>query len=215
MPLRNLSPDESRGYLSQRGIPAEQTADVLDFTHGHPLALSLVADLFAEREPLAATPTASTPLRFQPEAAPDIIKVLLEHLVQKVPGPAHRVALEACALVRLTTQPLLSEMIGIPGCTRAIPLVAQSVVHGSGSAGSLPHDLAREALAADLRWRNPTWYAGLHPWARTYYLTHLQNSQSEEHRRVLFDLVFLHCENTAVPPFSNGSRAARSYPMPR
>ena len=138
VPLRNLSPDESRAYLSQRGIPAEQTADVLDFTHGHPLALSLVADLFAQRQPLAATPTASTPLRFQPEAAPDIIKVLLEHLVQKVPGPAHRFALEACALVRLTTQPAPIGDDRHPRCTRAIRLVAQSVVHGSGSAGSLP-----------------------------------------------------------------------------
>ncbi|MBK6430412.1 hypothetical protein [Candidatus Amarolinea dominans] len=27
---------------------------------------------------------------FQPEAAPDIIKTLLEQFVQKVPGPAHR-----------------------------------------------------------------------------------------------------------------------------
>ena len=41
---------------------------------------------------------------FQPEAEPDIIRALLERLVQKVPGPAHRAALEVCALVRQTTE---------------------------------------------------------------------------------------------------------------
>jgi len=33
--LGNLHPDESRTYLVARGIPDEQHADVLAFTHGH------------------------------------------------------------------------------------------------------------------------------------------------------------------------------------
>lgn len=28
--------------------------------------------------------------------------------------------------------------------------------------GLFPHDIAREVLAADLRWRNPGWYGELH-----------------------------------------------------
>ena len=82
LPLHNFSPEESRTYLQQRGVPPEKYASVLDFTHGHPLALSLVADLLAQRPDTV----------FQPEAAPDVIKALLERLVQKVPGPAHRAA---------------------------------------------------------------------------------------------------------------------------
>ncbi|HEX9077201.1 MAG TPA: ATP-binding protein, partial [Anaerolineae bacterium] len=99
--LRNLNPAESRAYLDKRDIPGEQQQAVLDFTHGHPLALSLVADAFAQRPGL----------RFQPEAAPDVIKTLLEQFVQKVPGPAHRAALEACAQVRVTTEALLGQML--------------------------------------------------------------------------------------------------------
>ncbi|HEV8193219.1 MAG TPA: ATP-binding protein, partial [Ktedonobacterales bacterium] len=97
LPLRNLNPEESRRYLGRRGVPAEQCARVLAFTHGHPLALSLVADLFAQRRDVD----------FQPEAEPDIIRALLERLVQKVPGPAHRATVEVCALVRQTTEALL------------------------------------------------------------------------------------------------------------
>ena len=63
MPLRNLNLDESRAYLSARNVPADQHASTLDFTHGHPLALSLVADMFAQHGSR----------RFEPQAAPDMI----------------------------------------------------------------------------------------------------------------------------------------------
>src|SRR5258708_33416648 len=87
-----------------RNIPEDQHAAVLQFMHGYPLALSLVADEFAQR-PLSQR-------TFEPDWAPDVIKALLERFVQKVPSPAHRAALEACALVRLITEPLLAEMLG-------------------------------------------------------------------------------------------------------
>ncbi len=104
LPLRNLSPDESQTYFEQRDIPDDQRKTVLGFTHGHPLALSLVADLFAQRRDI----------RFQPEEASAVVKTLLEQFVQKVPGPAHRAALEVCALVRLTNESLLSEVLNMP-----------------------------------------------------------------------------------------------------
>ena len=49
----------------------------------------------------------------------------------------------------------------------------------TGPSGLFPHDLAREALAAELRWRNPDWYAELHRRARGYYATkHPKQSDS-------------------------------------
>src|SRR4030095_14202650 len=92
LPLRNLSRDEAEAYLDGREVPDAQHRAVLDFTCGHPLALSLVADLFAQ----------GRTVQFQPAAAPDIVRTLPEQFVQKVPGPAHRTALEVCALLRLT-----------------------------------------------------------------------------------------------------------------
>jgi len=47
--LHNLSHDESRAFLTRRGLPPEQQQSVLEFRHGHPLALSLVAEVFSQR----------------------------------------------------------------------------------------------------------------------------------------------------------------------
>ena len=38
-----------------------------------------------------------------------------------------------------------------------------------GRRGLFPHDLAREALAAELRWRHPERYAEIHRRAGAYY----------------------------------------------
>ncbi|HEX6291556.1 MAG TPA: AAA family ATPase [Herpetosiphonaceae bacterium] len=191
LPLRNLSPDESQRYLMRRAVPTDQHDAVLSFTHGHPLALSLVADVFAQRHDI----------RFQPEAAPDVINTLLEHFVQKVPGPAHRTALEACALVHLMTETLLSEMLGMPDAHELFDWLRGLSFIEAGRRGIFPHDLAREALTADLRWRNPDWYAELHRRARAYYAHSFQQAGAHEQQRLLFDYVFLHRENPVLRPF--------------
>lgn len=191
LPLRNLSSDESRAYLLQRGVPEAQCQAVLSFTHGHPLALSLVAETFAQRPAFT----------FQPDAAPDIIKTLLEQFVQKVPGPAHRAALEACALVRLTSEPLLAEMLALPDPHELFDWLRGLSFIESGPLGLFPHDLAREALVTDLRWRHPDWYKELHRRARNFYVGRLGAEGRDAQQRLLFDLVFLHRENPAVRPF--------------
>jgi hypothetical protein len=196
--LRNLSPGESRSYLLKRDIPLEQHQAVLNFTHGHPLALSLVADVFAQRQGV----------HFLPEETPDIVKTLLEQFVQKVPSPAHRTALEACALVRTITEALLGEMLGMADS----PVASQGVhdlfewLRGlsfieSGREGLFPHDLARESLVADLRWRNPDWYAELHRRARSYFSNRLGAASSAAQQQILMDYVYLHRDNPVVRPF--------------
>jgi hypothetical protein len=194
VPLRNLTTDETRSYLSQRGIPAEQQQTVLDFTHGHPLALSLIADTFAQRDP------ASNQL-FRPEDAPDVIKTLLEQFVQKVPSPAHRAALEACALARVMTEALLAIALDVPIVNELFDWLRGLSFIESNRLGVFPHDLLREALVADLRWRNPDWYAELHKRARNYYKARVMQTTGAEQQRVLFDYLFLHRDNMLVRPF--------------
>lgn len=191
IPLRNLAPEESRAFLSKRNIPTEQHQSVLDFTHGHPLALSLVADLFAQR----------SNFHFRPETSPDVVKTLLERLVDKVPGPAHRAALEVCALVRLTTETLLAESLAMPDAHELFGWLRGLSFIESGPHGLVPHDLARETLVADLRWRNPDWYAELHHRVRDYYSKRVQQTQGMEQERVLTDYIFLHRDNPIVRPF--------------
>jgi hypothetical protein len=189
--LRNLSPDESLRFLEQRALPSAQHQPVIDWTHGHPLALSLVADVFAQRRDA----------QFQPDDVPDVIQTLLERLVQKVPGPAHRTVLEACALVRVTSEALLAEMLGATEVHELFEWLRGLSFIESGPRGLFPHDLAREALIADLRWRNPDWFAELHRRARTYYARALQQQAGHDQQRVMFDYVYLHRDNPFVRPF--------------
>jgi hypothetical protein len=193
MPLRNLSPDESQIFLSQHPIPSEQHPAILSFTHGHPLALVLVADLYAQRPGPVGD--------FQPTAAHEVIKALLEHLVQRVPSPAHRTALEACAMVRVMTEPLLAAMLTTPDAHDLFDWLRGLSFIESRWEGLSPHDLVRETLAADLRWRNPDWYAELHRRARSYYSGHLQRTEDLVRQQTLLDLVYLHRDNPVVRRF--------------
>ncbi|MDX1429409.1 MAG: AAA family ATPase, partial [Rhodothermales bacterium] len=86
--LRNLSPPESRQFLTTVGVPEDQQEDVMSFTHGHPLALALYGDVYRQgRRPLT-----------DEGAQMDIVRTLLNRFVMEVPSPAHRSALEASAL---------------------------------------------------------------------------------------------------------------------
>ena len=80
--------------------------------------------------------------------------------------------------------------------------------------GLFPHDLARDALIADLKWRNPDWYAELHRRARTYYIRRIENGQGAEQQLALFDLVFLHRENPVVRPVFEWAASGRVLPGP-
>lgn len=202
MSLRNFSPEESAHYLEMRGVPPVHHRAALDFTHGFPLALSLITDVFTQRGGSAAA------LRFDPETTPDVVQALLSRFVEKVPSPAHRAALEASALVRLTTEPLLAEMlIGTEAAggkdSNFDPhelfqwLRSLSFMEATWQ-GLYPHDVAREALLAELRWRNRDRYAELHRRARSYYSSRLEEAQGLDQQRVLFDYIFLHRDNAVV-----------------
>lgn len=181
--LRNLAPGESRDYLARREVPATQHQRILDFTHGHPLALSLVADLYAQRHDAD----------FEPNAAPDVVRTLLAQLVQKVPGPAHRAALEAVALVRVTTEALLAEMLAIPDAHELFEWLRGLSFIESGREGIFPHDVVREVLVTDVRWRHPDWYAELHRRARMFYQQRLQQVHGAAQQRILLDYIFRSC----------------------
>lgn len=193
--LRNLSPNDARDYLHRRGVPPEQHEAVLGFTHGHPLALSLVADTFSQR----ASPGAGFDAKLDLE--PDVVKTLLERFLEQVPGPAHRAALEACALVRLTTETLLAVMLEVEDARELFEWLRGLSFVESGPLGVFPHDLAREAICHDLRWRNPDWNRELHRRARGYYTERLQKTRGLEQQRLLMDDVYLHRENPMVKPF--------------
>ncbi|MCU0492818.1 MAG: ATP-binding protein [Chloroflexaceae bacterium] len=202
--LHNFSESESRIYLEQREVPPEQHQAVLEFAHGYPLALSLIADLFAQRRQV----------QFRPEAAPDMMKSLLAQLVQKVPGPAHRAALEACASVNLMTEALLAAMLNMPDVHELFDWLRSLSFIESGPQGLLPHRTVRAALDADVRWRNPEWHAELHRRARAYYTGRMNHVPARQQQHLLFELIYLHRNNPVVRPFFEWQQNPSLLPEP-
>lgn len=188
LPVRNLTLDESRLLLAQRQVPVEQQEVILAFTRGHPLALALIADAFAQYPSLV----------FQPAEAPDIIAPLLERFIQSTPTSAHRAALEACALVRLTTEPLLATLLDLPDAHALFTWLRTLSFMEAEWRGLFPHDLAREAITADLRWRNPARYTQLHQRARAYYMTALAQKDSVLQQQALSDYMYLDRDHPLV-----------------
>ncbi|MBL7826424.1 MAG: ATP-binding protein [Saprospiraceae bacterium] len=189
--LRSFSPSESEAYLRRRNIPEDKIQPILDFTHGHPLALSVVADIY-EQFP---------DKHFSPDESPDVVRTLMQLFVRQVPSPMHRAALEVCAIVNLLTESLLAEVMGLEDASELFNWMCGLSFISIGKEGIYPHDIAREALCADLKWRHPDWNNELHTRSRQYYHRKLKEAGGEQQRKVLFDLIYLHRTNPVVKPF--------------
>jgi DNA-directed RNA polymerase specialized sigma24 family protein len=220
--LRNLNSEESRAYLSNRSIPLEQQPTVLRLTYGYPLALSLVADVFTQRKNRKNTSsTHPVPLMdsldseiLPAQITPDIIEALLERFITNVPSLRHRAALEVCALVRVTDEAILAQMLttlednansssgnGHPNdgdCHALFQWLRNLSFMEKEKQGVFPHDIVRDVLLSDLHWRNKDRYAELHHAAREFYSKHLPQAKGSEQQRLLYDCIFLHRDNAVI-----------------
>jgi hypothetical protein len=199
--LKELTEEESQQLLTRRNIPSEQVKRIVDYTHGNPLALSIVADMFGQRKDS----------HFDPLDSPDIMKTLLEQFVQEVPSPAHKAALELCSLVYVTTEKLIEEVLGAQLAHDLFNWLTTLTFIEKGPAGIYPHDLARDAIAAELHWRNPEWYRHLHIKTQQFFITRLLKQTGERQREFLFNLIFLHRMNPAVKPFFEFQETGSSW----
>ena len=206
LPLRNLGAADAEAFLDGRGVPGAAWGDVLAFTHGHPLALALVAERFRQR-PDAAPPA------FDASSEPGVVRALLDRFVAAVPTPAHRLAVEGASVVGTLTEPLLAALLGdraeaahdLFGWLRGLAFVE------SGPRGVRLHDLVRETVEADLRWRDADRYAALHARARQHYTDRLQRPVSGDVRReTLAAYVHLYRDNPVVRPLIGRLREAWS-----
>lgn len=201
--LRNLSPDDSVQYLNTRGLPEAQHPSVLAFTHGHPLALALVADVVTQSD---------TP--FNPEDEPDVVRVLLEQFVQHVPSPRHREALEICAHTRVTTEDSLAAILGNKDAHELFEWLSSLSFIERDREGVFPHDLARDVLDANLRWRNPAAYRDLHYRVRGYILERLYNTKGVEQQSSFLDLLYLHRNNPLMKPYIEWKALGQAHVEP-
>lgn len=203
--LRNFLPDESRAYLTVRHIPDHLHGDILGFTYGHPLALSLVADTVALSGAGESIPQIDDP---------DIIRVLLERFVRGVPSARHRQALDVCAHARVTTEALLTDVFGNDDAPALFEWLRGLSFIQQGPRGLFPHDLARDVLDADLRWRNMDRYLDIHQTVRANAVRRIQETQGIEQQWAFFDLLHLHRQSPVMRPFFNWSTLGSAYAEP-
>ncbi|WP_305783818.1 ATP-binding protein [Symbioplanes lichenis] len=145
--LGNLTREHAHALLAARDVGAPARDRLVTISRGHPLTLSLLADAVAR----GAAPRTLADV-------PDVVGALVGQLVEQAPSPHHRAALEACALVPATTEDYLRAMVGGDAGELFAWLRAQPFVRDSPY-GLCPHDVVRDVLDADLRWRDPERYA--------------------------------------------------------
>jgi hypothetical protein len=198
--LRNLAPDDARAYLSSAGVPEGWHGHVLALTHGHPLALSLLVDVLAQRpEPPAGLGD-----------TPDVVAELVARFAADVPSPRHRAALDVFALARVTTQGLLRHVFGEEDAAELFGWLRELSFAELADPGLLPHDLARDVLAADLKWRDPEDFAAVHARVREHVVARLHGPE-ETALTAAADLVFLHRGNPFTARFWEWERFSDAY----
>ncbi|MEU8798620.1 AAA family ATPase [Spirillospora sp. NPDC048819] len=187
--LRNLSPSDALAYLRVEGVPGELHERVLELAHGHPLTLSLLVDMVRRQEDVPGALS----------VAPDVVRALLARLVDQVPSSRHGEALQICAHARFTTEELLRAMLGddagpLFGWLRGLSFIEEREF------GLFPHDVVRDILDADLRWRDPDGYAALHRGLRGHLVERARRTADDErvlHQNVA-DILFLSRDHPIV-----------------
>ena len=182
--LRDLPPDDARRLLTARGVPEEQHDEALAFAHGHPLALVLVADLLPQPDARLDLPAAG--------GAPDVVGHLLDRFLDRVPGTAHRHALAVAARAGVATEALLRDTVdGAPAGELFRWLRGLSFTEPVAGGLAL-HDLVREVLDAELRWRDPDRHADVHRRVAVHLRRRVATATGPAKQRAMIEMLELY-----------------------
>lgn len=193
LPLTPLDPAASASLLERRGVATALRAPVLSFAGGHPLALTLAASVAVSD----AGPRATW------EPTPDVIAALLAALVGDLPSPTHRMALETAAHTMTTTEGLLKAVIGEADAGPMFSWLRGLPFAQYGRHGLFLHDLVREVLDRDLRWRDPQGYEQMHRRAGHHLLAQVRTSSGTEVMSAVRALTYLKRYGPMAPYFQD------------
>ena len=143
-----------------------------------------------------------------------MVRALLERLTQDAPSAAHRLALDICVRMWATTEALLTDMLAGQDDADAHAIfewLSQLSFIEQGPFGLFPHDLAREALDADWRWRNPEGFRQLTYQLFAHLYTKFQQARGKEQQRIWFYLLYLCRHSPAYRPYYEWSTLGSAY----
>jgi hypothetical protein len=199
--LRNLDREDGRALLAHAGVDPVLHERCLDVTHGHPLALTLLADGI-ERHGDATLDLAG---------APDVLTPLVAGFLDGVPDARHRLALAVAAQARFTTASLLRRVAGDDDGDDLFAWLRDLSFVDATPRGLCPHDLAREAIDAELRWRDPEAHADVHTRVREAVLAEIASATARARQAAMADLIHLHRGNPAAPSLWDWDSLGRVY----
>jgi hypothetical protein len=182
--LRNFSPEESAAYLLGQGIDPERHAELTGLSYGHPLALSLLCVL--DRQ----TGAAAEKLTYRDQ--PNLVNALLRRCLDALPEGDQRMALTIAAHTRVTTEELLREVMQIEDAGPLFTWLRSLSIMQEGPYGIFPHDLAREVIDSDFRWRDLQGYVDMHARVRAPIIRRIRALRGREQQQAANDLLFLH-----------------------
>ncbi len=148
IPLGPLSNPDAEELLLRSGVTETDAQRVIQFTHGHPLALKLAAATIAERPDLNLKEVESQ----------HVVTELTELYLSDVSDPLVRVVLESASVVRRTTRSLLGAMLPDIAPNDAYDRLHALPFVDSASDGLIIHDLVQQAIATRLRAADPERY---------------------------------------------------------
>lgn len=148
--LQGMDDAEAAVLLCNRDVPEAAIPGIVRAGSGLPLALVLLADAHSRHAEAAGPPR---PLELRD--VPEVVRELLRLSLRESPTLAQADALHVLALAGVTTEELVRHALDVPltearllcGWLRELPFVRTT------PDGLVPHELMREALVADLRWR--------------------------------------------------------------
>jgi hypothetical protein len=200
--LRNLSSEESREYLRRCGIATASHDRLIEVAHGHPLGLSLLVDV-----------AAGGGVAFDP-TPPDLVGALLRRFLDVVPDQQQRRALEVCALARVTTETLLRDALELDDAHHLFRWLRSLSFVEAGADGLFPHELARDVLDIDLRWRDPDAYKRTFGRVRAHIHRNLETAHGRAQQRAIYDEKFVFRNLPSVLAPVDWTAWGERYPEP-
>jgi AAA ATPase domain len=144
--LKGLPPHEASHLLAARGLTDDRVTAIIDWADGFPLALALAADAAIADAHWSA---ASAPDR------PEILRALLHRLVETELHDIRPSALGIAIVAKNVTLDLLRTVLPDENSSGAYRQLSELSITERLGSGLTMHELARKALLADLRQRNP------------------------------------------------------------
>ena len=142
--LSDLGEADACALLAARGVERTHWAEAAQWCRGHPLALSLLADVLRQSDlPLQAVAPGGS-----------VVQALVERLAQDVPDARHLDALRVAAFVRDTNEEVLNAVLPGNDVRPLFDWLRSLAFMQPSPRGLVPHELVREVLVADTMWRD-------------------------------------------------------------